>query len=153
MVTSAPALREQSRGALPTGPVPAVTTIFFPSTSPSACVILTTAATAVVFEPLESSIIETRNGPKNASCAAASSCSPAAMSVPPMKIGGVVQVLGAAREDAAVHEIANVAFGDAAVAHDGVGAGVVRDDLVEDARQARAVELEQEFAHVARTAS
>jgi len=49
-------------------------------------VIFTTAATAVVFEPLESSIVETRIGPKNALLAAASSFSPADMSAPPMKI-------------------------------------------------------------------
>ena len=48
--------------------------------------IFTTAATAVVFEPLESSIVDTRKFAKNAFVAAASSFSPADMSAPPMKI-------------------------------------------------------------------
>ena len=87
IVTSAPAFAKSPAARVPTGPVPAVTTILRPFTlPPSACVIFTTAATAVVFEPFESSIIDTRIGPKNALFAAASSCSPAAMSVPPMKI-------------------------------------------------------------------
>ena len=41
---------------------------------------------------------------------------------------GVVQVLRAAREDRAVHEIADGGLGHAAVAHDAVGAAVVGDD-------------------------
>ena len=61
--------------------------------------------------------------------------------------GRVVQILGAAGEDAAVDQVADVALGDAAVAHDEVGAGIVGDDLIEDARQPRAVELEQKLAH------
>ena len=45
-----------------------------------------TAATAVVFEPFESSITDTRIGPKNAFFTFASRRSPTDMSVPPMKI-------------------------------------------------------------------
>jgi len=45
---------------------------------------LTTAATAVVFDPFESSMSDTRNGPNIASTAIASSCSPAVMLVPPI---------------------------------------------------------------------
>ena len=78
---------------------------------PTARCSLATAATAVVFEPFESSMTDTRSGPKNALRTAASSCSPAAMSVPPMKIGRVVQILGPAREDCAVHEIADRVLG------------------------------------------
>ena len=71
---------------MPTGPVPAVTTARLPFRSPAAAAMRATAATAVVFEPFESSITDTRIGPKNAFFTAASSRSPAAMSVPPMKI-------------------------------------------------------------------
>ena len=60
---------------------------------------------------------------------------------------GVVQILRAAREDRAVHEVADRVLGDAAVAHDFVGAAVVGDDAVEDAGMRRGVELEEEFAH------
>ena len=60
---------------------------------------------------------------------------------------GVVQILRAAGEDAAVDQVADVVLGDAAVAHDDVGAGIVGDDLVEHARQPGAVELEQKLAH------
>ena len=53
---------------------------------PAACCSFATAATAVVFDPFESSMTETRIGPKNALRTAARSRSPAAMSVPPMKM-------------------------------------------------------------------
>ena len=43
-------------------------------------------AAAVVFEPFESSITETRNGPKNFFFTAFSSASPLPMSPPPTKI-------------------------------------------------------------------
>ena len=85
-MTSAPARARRPAARTPTGPVPAVMTTRRPRRSPAACCSLTTAATAVVFEPFESSITETRIGPKNAACTAASSRSPAAMSVPPMKM-------------------------------------------------------------------
>ena len=62
-------------------------------TSP-ACCSLTTAATAVVFDPFESSITETRIGPKNVSRTALSSRSPAAMSVPPMKMAVLCRSFG-----------------------------------------------------------
>ena len=53
-----------------------------------------TAATAVVFEPFESSITDTRIGPKNVRCTAPSSCSPALMSVPPMKMAVLCRSFG-----------------------------------------------------------
>jgi hypothetical protein len=46
-----------------------------------------------------------------------------------------------------VHEIADVVYGDATVAHDLVGATVERDDTIEDAGKRRGVELKQEFLH------
>jgi hypothetical protein len=58
-----------------------------------------------------------------------------------------VQVLDASREDAAVDQIADVLLGHPAIAHDGVGAGIVGDDLIEHAGHPGAVELEQELAH------
>ena len=43
---------------MPTGPVPAVTTARLLCSSPAAAAMRATAATAVVFEPLESSITD-----------------------------------------------------------------------------------------------
>src|SRR5215217_6842783 len=67
MVTSAPSLANKPAARWPTGPVPARMRTFFPLRSPSISSILTTAATAVVFEPLESSMMETENGANSAS--------------------------------------------------------------------------------------
>jgi hypothetical protein len=58
-----------------------------------------------------------------------------------------VEILGAAGEDAAVNEIADVAFGHPTVAHHDIGAGIVGHDLIEKAWQPRTVELKQELAH------
>ena len=125
---------------MPTGPVAAVTTARRFLTSP-ACCSLTTAATAVVFDPLESSITDTRIGPKKVSFTTLSK---------PLARGhvgaadedrGVVQVLRTARENRAVHEVADVLFRDAAAAHDFVGAAVVGDDAIEHAGVGRGVEL------------
>ena len=55
----------------------------------------------------------------------------------------VVKVFRTAREDRTVHEIADGLFGDAAVAQDFVGAGVERDNTIEDAGVRRAVELQE----------
>src|SRR5947208_1364222 len=66
---------------------------------------------------------------------------------PPDEDGAVLQVLGAAREDAAVDQVADVGFGDTAVAHHLVGAAVVSDHPIEHARQAGAVELQQAPTH------
>src|SRR5829696_3515681 len=60
---------------------------------------------------------------------------------------GVVQVLGAAGEDASVNQVPDIAFSNSAIAHDDISAGVIGNDLIERARQARAVELEQELTH------
>ena len=80
------AVASQEAGrALASGPVPARMTTFLPVRSPSASSIFTTAATAVVFDPFESSMIETRSGSNMASCAMASSCSPADMLLPPIQ--------------------------------------------------------------------
>ena len=61
--------------------------------------------------------------------------------------GRVVQVLGSTGEDASMDQIADVGFGDAAVAEDIVGARVVGNDLVEHTRQAGTVELKQQLSH------
>src|SRR3989449_943310 len=79
MITSAPALANKPAARIPTGPVPATISTRLPRTSPAACSIFATAATAVVFDTFESSISDTVNGPKNACVAAASSTSPTAM--------------------------------------------------------------------------
>ena len=60
---------------------------------------------------------------------------------------GVLQVLRAAREDAAMDEVADVGLDHVAVAHDRVGAGIVCHHLVEDAGEPGAVELEEELLH------
>jgi hypothetical protein len=44
-------------------------------------------------------------------------------------------------------EVANVAFLHVAIAHDGIGAGVIRHHLVEDAGEPGTVELEEELLH------
>jgi len=79
-----PAFANRPAARRPTGPVPAVTTARPPE--PAVLSSLVTAATAVVFDPFESSITETVKGPKNAFRTAFSSRSPALMSVPPMKM-------------------------------------------------------------------
>src|SRR2546429_443283 len=86
MHTSAPALANSPAARIPTGPVPATIRTRLPRTSPppAACTILATAATAVVLEPFESSIADTVKGLNIAFVAAASSCSPTAMSAPPL---------------------------------------------------------------------
>ena len=61
--TSAPSPAINAAARIPTGPVPPRTTAFFPLTSPVETIFLT-AATAVVLQPLASSITETRIGPK-----------------------------------------------------------------------------------------
>ena len=85
--TSAPSRARSAAERIPTGPVPASTTAFLPVTEPPAA--LTTSATpaaAVVLEPFESSMQETRNGPKKRFFTAENTRSPAAMSPPPTKI-------------------------------------------------------------------
>ena len=70
---------------MPTGPVPASTTAFLPA-SGFALASSATPAAAVVFEPLGSSMMETRNGPKKRFFTASNSSSPLCMSPPPTKI-------------------------------------------------------------------
>ena len=83
MVTVAPSLESSAAARCPTGPVPASTTACLPR-SDRPCASHATAAAAVVFDPLQSNIMETRNLPKNLACTAASSAWPAAMLPPPM---------------------------------------------------------------------
>ena len=147
MVTRAPSRASRPAARWPTGPVPARMTTFRPFRSPSVSSIFTTAATAVVFDPLESSMTDTRRGSNMASCAIASSCSPADMLLPPIQTAVLCRSLGPRVKMQPWIEIADVTLGDPAVAHDLVRAGVVGDDLVEHAGQPGTVELEQELAH------
>ena len=83
--TCAPSRLNMKAARIPTGPVPASTTAFLPA-SGAECARQATAAAAVVFDPLLSSITDTRKPAKNFLRTASSSASPAAMSLPPMKI-------------------------------------------------------------------
>src|SRR5207302_990577 len=56
MTTSAPARANSPAARIPTGPVPATMRTRWPRTSPAAWTIFSTAATAVVLEPFESSM-------------------------------------------------------------------------------------------------
>ncbi len=94
MVTLAPSRARSPAARWPTGPVPARITTFRPFRSPSACSIFTTAATAVVFEPLESSMTETLSGGNIASRAMARSCSPWDMLLPPIQTAVLWRSLG-----------------------------------------------------------
>src|SRR5207249_5739809 len=66
MTTSAPARANSPAARIPTGPVPATMRTRWPRERERRWTIFSTAATAVVLEPFESSMSETRNGPKNA---------------------------------------------------------------------------------------
>jgi hypothetical protein len=58
-----------------------------------------------------------------------------------------MQVFGAASEDAAVNQVPHIPLGDPSVTHHNVGPGIVGHDLIENTRQAGAVELKQELTH------
>src|SRR5678815_4728886 len=138
-VTSTPAFANRPAARRPTGPVPAVTTAR--PLEPAVLSSLVTAATAVVFDPFESSITETVKGPKNAFRTAFSSRSPALMSVPPMKMAVSCRSFGPRVKIAARFRR------HAAVAHDVIRAAVVGDDPIKDAGMRRGIELQEEFAH------
>ena len=92
-------------------------------------------------------MIETRNGSNSASCAIARSCSPADMLLPPIQTAVLCRSFGPRVKMQPWIRSRTSRFGHAAIAHDDVGAGIIGDDLIEYARQAGAVELEQELAH------
>ena len=108
---------------------------------------------AVVLQPLESSITETLNGPKNAFCTSAKISSPAATCLPPTQIGHVLQVIRPAGEERVLRERARVLALHVAVGEQDVHVGVVRDDRVERAGVLLGVELEQDFLHDASSVS
>ena len=89
--TAAPALPSSPATRWPTGPVPASTAARRPArgassaSSPRPAVMRATAAAAVVFAPLLSSMTDTRNPPWKRRLTAASNASPAARSPPPRK--------------------------------------------------------------------
>src|SRR2546429_53788 len=87
---------------MPPGPVPATIRTRLPRPSRAACTILATAATAVVLDPFESSIADTVKGLNIAFVAAASSCSPRAMSAPPTKTAVFFRSLGPRVKNTAV---------------------------------------------------
>jgi len=84
-VTVAPSLASITAARVPTGPVPPRMTAFLPFSEPL-CASQATQAAAVVFEPLESSITDTRKFEKNFFLTALNSVSPSAMLLPPMKM-------------------------------------------------------------------
>ena len=88
IATLAPSRASSTAARWPTGPVPASTTARLPFRvfCGAACTSHATAAAAVVFDPFESSIAETRKFAKNFCRTAANSASPSAMFEPPTKI-------------------------------------------------------------------
>ena len=129
---------------MPTGPVPASTTARRPLTSPPAArTSFTTAAAAVVFDPLGSSITETRNGPKKASRAATSRCSASGMLVPPMKRAVFFRSFGPRVKMAPWTRLRTSASVTAAVAQHLVGARIGGHDAVEGAGQTITVQLDE----------
>ena len=143
MTTSAPALASRPAARMPTGPVPAVTTARRPCTSPAACCSFDDGGDGRRVRPVR--VEHDRHAHRAEERLAHGGEQPLAGG----HVGaadedrGVVQVLRTAREDRAVHEIADRVFGHAAVAHDLVGAAVVGDDAVEDAGVRRGVELQE----------
>ena len=85
MVTEAPSEASSTAARCPTGPDPPSTTARLPA-SERPWASQATADEAVVFEPLQSNMIDTRKLPKNLARTAAKSVSPSGMLPPPMKI-------------------------------------------------------------------
>ena len=98
------------------------------------------AVAAVVLQPSESSIADTRNGPKKVACTSSRIFSPAPTSEPPTQTA-IDAVAGRAREERSLDEILHGVRRHAAVAEQDVDAGVVRHDRVEGARMWIGVEL------------
>ena len=102
---------------------------------------------AVVLQPLESSITETRKGPKNAFCTWAKISSPVGHVLAADPHGDRLQVVRPAGEERVLREPARGLGLHAAAGKEDVHAGVVRDDRVERARVLLRVELEQDVLH------
>ena len=133
---------------MPTGPVPASTAARRPRTSPPAArTSFTTAAAAVVFEPLGSSMTETRKGPKKALRAATSRRSASGMLEPPMKRAVFFRSFGPRVKMAPWTRPWTSASATAAVAQHLVGSRIVGHDAVERAGQTITVQLDEQFAH------
>ena len=142
--TFAPSRASSRTTRRPTEPVAASTVTVAPA-SGTCFRAQSTAAAAVVFAPFESSITETRIGPKKHSRALASSFSPAATSAAADEHGRVLQVGRAAREHRAVDEVAHGVGRHAAVPQQLVDARIDRHDRVEHARLRIGVEAEEDF--------
>ena len=91
MATSQPSCSSRAAARSPTAPAPTITTRPFSSTSFAS---LATAVAAVVLQPLESSMTETLNGPKNACLTCSSTFSPAATLEPPTQTAIVPRSFG-----------------------------------------------------------
>ncbi len=64
------------------------------------------------------------------------------------KDGRSLEILGAARKNGAMDQVAHLLRPDTAVTENFVGTGVKRDDSIEDARLRIAIELNQDFSLV-----
>ena len=102
---------------------------------------------AVVLQPLQSSITETRNGPKNAFCTWREDllAEPDPLAADPD--GHRLEVVHPAGEERVLHERAHAVRLHTAVGEQDVDIGVVRDDRVERAGVLVGVELEQDLFH------
>ena len=144
-MTSQPSFCSSTADRRPTAPRPS-TTARLPARL-RAFAIRAIVVAAVVLQPLESSITETRKGPKNAFCTSAKTSSPAATLLAADPHGDRLEVVHAAGEEGVLHEPAHALGLHAAVGQQDVHVGVVRDDRVERARMLVGVELEQDFLH------
>ena len=144
-MTSQPSSRSSTADRSPTAPRPS-TTARLPARS-RAFAIRAIVVAAVVLQPLESSITETRKGPKNAFCTLREDLLAGGHALAADPHGHRLEVVHPAGEERVLHEPAHVVGLHAAVGQQDVDAGVVRDDRVERARVLVGVELEQDFLH------
>ena len=145
ITTSQPSFWSSVADRRPTAPRP-ITTARSPERS-RAFAIRAIVVAAVVLQPFESIITETRKGPKNAFCTSSKISSPAATFLPPTHTAVVLQIVRPAGEERVLGERPRGLGLHAAVREQDVHAGVVRDDRVERARMLLGVELEQDFLH------
>jgi hypothetical protein len=111
-----------------------------------------TVVAAVVLQPLESSIADTRNGPKNASSTAASTSSPAPTLEPPTQTAMFARSFGPRVKNADCTSPFTTS-GSMPRREQHVDVGVVGDDRVERARMLVGVELDQDLLHVSSPAA
>ena len=90
---------------------------------------------------------ETLSGGNIASSAMARSCSPCDMLLPPIQTAVLCRSLGPRVKMQPWIRSRTSSGTTSAVAHDLVGAGIVRHDLVEHAGKAGGIELQQQLPH------